>query len=165
MAEFQLFGSLVAFFLPLTIMFIMYTLTIRTLNRQARLVSSIMVQNSCVSPPSRSSRRHDSTASSRADYEIGSNRETMITSNRNCVACARHEQKIPERAWSKAAPLRRALRRLQILKLFARRTDEEDARNKITTKSTMESNRENLRYYKIEKNRLLILTCNKLFPN
>lgn len=151
MAEFQLFGSLVAFFLPLTIMFIMYTLTIRTLNRQARLVSSIMVQNSCVSPPFRSSRRHDSTASSRADYEIGSNRETMVTSNRNCVACARYEreQKIPERAWSKAAPLRRVLRRLQILKIFARHTDEEDARNKITTKSTMESNRENLRYYKI----------------
>jgi len=46
MAEFQIYGSLAAFFLPLVIMFIMYTLTIRTLKRQARLVSNIMVQNS-----------------------------------------------------------------------------------------------------------------------
>ena len=46
MAEFQIYGSLAAFFLPLVIMFIMYTLTIRTLKRQAQMVSNIMVQNS-----------------------------------------------------------------------------------------------------------------------
>ena len=46
MAEFQIYGSLAAFFAPLVIMFVMYTLTIRTLKQQARLVSNIMVQNS-----------------------------------------------------------------------------------------------------------------------
>ena len=49
-AQFQIYASLVAFFLPLIIMFIMYTLTIRTLRRQARLVSSLMVHNGKNSP-------------------------------------------------------------------------------------------------------------------
>lgn len=42
MAEFATFGSLVAFFLPLVIMFIMYTLTIRMLRKQARAVSHMI---------------------------------------------------------------------------------------------------------------------------
>ncbi|XP_076807132.1 D(2) dopamine receptor-like isoform X1 [Clavelina lepadiformis] len=48
--EFAIYGSLVAFFLPLVIMFIMYTLTIRTLQKQARLVSSMLVYNGKTSP-------------------------------------------------------------------------------------------------------------------
>ena len=48
---FQIYASLVAFFLPLVIMFIMYTLTIRTLRRQARLVSTLLVHNGKNSPP------------------------------------------------------------------------------------------------------------------
>ena len=50
-AEFQIYGSLVAFFLPLIIMFIMYTLTIRTLRGQAFLVSSLLVHNGKNSSP------------------------------------------------------------------------------------------------------------------
>jgi len=48
---FQIYASLVAFFLPLVMMFIMYTLTIRTLRRQARLVSRLLVHNGKNSPP------------------------------------------------------------------------------------------------------------------
>ena len=48
---FQIYASLVAFFLPLVIMFIMYTLTIRTLQRQARLVSCLLVHGGKNSPP------------------------------------------------------------------------------------------------------------------
>nr|XP_018671402.1 5-hydroxytryptamine receptor 2C-like isoform X2 [Ciona intestinalis] len=44
--EFAVFGSLVAFLLPLVIMFVMYTLTILALRRQAKLITNAMTQSS-----------------------------------------------------------------------------------------------------------------------
>ncbi|XP_078490087.1 5-hydroxytryptamine receptor 2A-like isoform X2 [Ciona intestinalis] len=44
--EFAVFGSLVAFMLPLVIMFVMYTLTILALRKQAKLITDAMSQSS-----------------------------------------------------------------------------------------------------------------------
>lgn len=51
LAEFQLYGSLAAFFMPLVFMFIMYTLTIKTLRQQAHMVSNLLVYNGRKSSP------------------------------------------------------------------------------------------------------------------
>ena len=149
MAAFQIFGSLVAFFLPLVIMFVMYTLTVRTLNRQARLVSNIMVQSGRNSSfadlhSSRRYERANSTATNRSDYEIESDRESTSPLNRRCSACRRYEKKqTTTRSWRKAMrPLRWVLGRLRRLKLLARRTDGDDVRSKTATD---ESERENSR--------------------
>ena len=135
MAKFQIFGSLAAFFLPLIIMFIMYTLTIKALNRQARLVSSIMVHNGRISPQlyghlsstSRSSSVRKLRTPTSTDWmteQFDRNNRLCSESNDNdvqepflgCETCRKQEanQQRSTHPWRKMLrPISKALRRLQ----------------------------------------------------
>ena len=125
MAQFQIYGSLAAFFLPLVIMFIMYTLTIRTLKKQAQLVSNIMVHNSppysvpraqytsCRSSmPRTTPRETDSPKSALKNYKVQQRNgifandiqlhETEPLRPRCAVCNKRKEALVQESSWRKA---------------------------------------------------------------
>ena len=69
-AEFQIYGSIAAFFMPLVFMFVMYTLTIKILRQQAHMVSNLLVYNPKKSSPS--SNRENSVPRRRGSAQLGS---------------------------------------------------------------------------------------------